>query len=133
MNHAMQEATGLEWVALTPDTILVSAPERTCLCNTDTPLARGFGTTMDHPSSPAATRRFLESCVAAAKTGMAKGGQARPPLTLLRWVYRLCGAYHTTHATPPTMQEAARLFASSGRHLLADYAISKVKKLATTR
>jgi len=42
-------------------------------------------------------------------------------------VWRLAGYYHTTHATPRLMAEAAARFATSGRYALARYALEKVR------
>jgi pyrroloquinoline quinone (PQQ) biosynthesis protein C len=42
-------------------------------------------------------------------------------------VWLLAGYYHTTHATPRLMAEAAARFAIAGRHALARYALEKVR------
>ena len=45
-----------------------------------------------------------------------------PPLTRMRWVYRLAGLYHLTHPTPTLLGLAADRFAAVGRDALAAWA-----------
>lgn len=51
-----------------------------------------------------------------------------PPPSLPRVVYRLCGRYQTTHATPPAFQRVAVRFRAAGREDLATFAEGKVRE-----
>lgn len=51
-----------------------------------------------------------------------------PPPSLPRVVYRLCGRYQTTHATPPAFQRVAARFRAAGRDDLASFAETKARE-----
>jgi hypothetical protein len=81
------------------------------------------------PASPAAkhgadplarVRVRLDRALVAAFVYASPG--AVPPLTPIRWVYRLAGLYHLTRATPALLDLAADKFAAGGRRVLADWA-----------
>jgi hypothetical protein len=67
-----------------------------------------------------ATQRFLDRAIAAA-FAYARPATV-PPLTPIRWVYRLAGLYHLTHSTPTLLERAADRFTSIGRPALAEWA-----------
>lgn len=74
--------------------------------------------------SAATTRKLLDGAIAFARRAVSSS--RRPPaLTRLRWIWRLAGLYHLTHATPRLMKKAAHHFASSGRRSLAQWAAQK--------
>jgi hypothetical protein len=55
----------------------------------------------------------------------------RPPaLTATRWVWRMAGAYHSSHHTSRLMEEAAERFTASGRQNLAQWATQKAREEA---
>ena len=120
----------IEWAQLTPETVVVATRECSWLhqldaFDPDDPFARP----MQCVGSLATTRNLLDGAISAAQqiaqeTVSQEGG--RPQLTEARWVWRLAGYYHTTHATPRLMAEAAVRFAAAGRQALADYAMEKV-------
>src|SRR5215510_934907 len=121
----------IEWAQLTPETVVVATRECSWLhqldaFDPDDPFARP----MQCVGSLATTRNLLDGAISAAQqiaqeTVSQEGG--RPQLTEARWVWRLAGYYHTTHATPRLMAEAAARFAAAGRHALASYALEKVR------
>jgi hypothetical protein len=126
--------TEIEWAQLTPQTVIVATNECAWLHHLD-PLDSDdfFAQPMRGPGGLATTRNLLNGTIGAAQQ-MARGiGQkgpspndSRPQLTEARWVWRLAGYYHTTHATPRLMAEAAVRFGAAGRQGLADYAMGKV-------
>lgn len=80
---------------------------------------------MVEPGDRARTARLLEGVVAAAQRRVPR--RTPPPkMSPIRWAWRLTGYYHTTHATPRMMAEAAARFESLGLPALAAYARSKV-------
>ncbi|MCZ6892732.1 MAG: hypothetical protein O7H40_01630 [Gammaproteobacteria bacterium] len=126
--QAVPEApSALEWVELEPGKIIVATGGRAWLHQ---PAFLGgadpFTMPMQSAGSLDSTRNLLEGAVAAAQRPALDSAQ-RPALTLLRWVWRLAGYYHTTHATPPLMGEAAELFSKRGRDDLAAYSREKVR------
>lgn len=77
--------------------------------------------------TPAATRALLSGALAAGLSRPPRSAEP-PPLTLPRVVYRLCGRYRTTHATPPAFRRMATLFRTRGRADLADFAERKARE-----
>lgn len=51
-----------------------------------------------------------------------------PPLTPVRWAYRLAGLYHLTHDTPRLLELAALRFAAAGRDILAAWARERARE-----
>lgn len=120
-------ADNVEWAQITPDTVVVADHHRAWLhrlapLTDDDP----FAAPMQGPGSPETTRHLLEGALAAGQR-LARRDQPTPPLTPLRWAWRLAGYYHTTHSTPGLMAEAAERFAAAGRQALAAYARLKVQ------
>ncbi|PCC70097.1 hypothetical protein SAMN02745121_08542 [Nannocystis exedens] len=74
----------------------------------------------------ARVRRTLDRAVAAAFV------HARPalvpPLTPVRWAYRLAGLYHLTHSTPRLLGLAAERFEAAGRGVLAGWARERARE-----
>jgi hypothetical protein len=86
---------------------------------------------MTGPGSVATTGSLLEAVVrlgARASAGPEPQAPAEPPLTPVRWAYRLCGFYQTTRVTPPLMREAAARFAGAGRAALHRWAEVKARE-----
>lgn len=123
----------IEWVRIKPNTVVVATAERAwihCPNSFDgldlTSEGDPFTLTMQGAGSLETTRNLLDGVIAAAQNSLPRVAQ-RPPLTPARWAWRLAGYFHTTHATPPLMAEAAARFAEAGRTELAEYAQSKVE------
>lgn len=117
----------IEWVKVEPNKVIVATEERAWLhrldaTNNDDPFAQP----MQLAGSLETTRQLLDGVIAAAQSLLPRAA-SRPALTGARWAWRLAGYYHTTHATPRLMAEAARRFAAIGKQELADYAKSKVE------
>ena len=121
----------IEWAQLTAETVVIATSERAWLrrldaFDSDDPFAQP----MRCVGSLATTRNLLDGAISAAqqiaREAVSPKG-ARPQLTEARWVWRLAGYYHTTHATPRLMAEAAERFAAAERHALARYALEKVR------
>src|SRR5262245_35554672 len=112
----------IEWVEIESNKVVAATGERAWLhrldrINGDDPFAqpmRGAG-------SLATTRQLLDGVIAAAQNSLPQTG-SRPTLTAARWAWRLAGYYHTTHATPALMAEAAERFAAQGKQELVEYA-----------
>jgi hypothetical protein len=88
-------------------------------------------TTSSHSSSAgtprlASVRQTLDRAVAAAFVHARPA--TVPPLTPIRWVYRLAGLYHLTHSTPGLLEIAANRFAAAGRLALADWATVRARE-----
>lgn len=117
----------LEWVRVAPELVVVAASDRAWLHSVPAFLTSDpFAQPMRGAGSPATTRNLLDGVICAAQRAVAKA-RHRPPLTVARWVWRLAGFYHTTHATPRLMAEAAARFMAAGRHELAAYAAGKAR------
>jgi hypothetical protein len=115
------------WARLAHDVLVVATPTRSFLADAGPVALHGaFLGPLDAPASPDVTRRLLDAAIGAAQR-LGSRTQPAPPLTALRWAYRLAGYYHTTHATPRLMAEAAARFAAAGRHALAAWAERKVR------
>lgn len=117
----------IEWVKVEPNKAVVATEERAWLhqlsdVNGDDP----FAEPMQEAGNLATTRQLLEGVIAAAQC-LLPHTSARPALTAERWAWRLAGYYHTTHATPRLMAEAAVRFAAMGKQELAGYSKNKVE------
>lgn len=116
----------LEWAQVSPETIVVADSARAWIHRPSFPgAADPFATAMEGAGTVGTTRNLLEGCIAAAQTAV-RIETPRPALTRARWIWRLAGYYHTTHATPHMMRIAATRFEAAGRTSLAAYAASKV-------
>ncbi|MBS1789303.1 MAG: iron-containing redox enzyme family protein [Acidobacteria bacterium] len=118
----------IEWVKVEPNQVVVATEDRAWLhqltaANSDDPFTEPMP---DMVGSLATTRHLLDGVIAAAQRSVPRAAQ-RPALTTERWAWRLAGYYHTTHATPRLMAEAAGRFAALGKQELSDYAKSKVE------
>src|SRR5690606_16126121 len=51
-----------------------------------------------------------------------------PPLTPLRWIWRLVGYYHLTHSTTALLELAAQRFAAAGQPALAGWASERARE-----
>lgn len=119
--------TTLEWLRVTPAMIVVATSERAWLHQVKTfDPSDPFARPMNCEGSFATTRNLLDGVICAAQKSIARAERA-PSLTLARWVWRLAGYHHTTHATPRLMARAAEHFAASGRIHLAQYAARKAR------
>ncbi|MCI0392656.1 MAG: iron-containing redox enzyme family protein [Acidobacteria bacterium] len=117
----------IEWAQLTAETVVIATSERAWLRLLDTfDSDDPFAQPMRCAGSLATTRNLMDGAISAAQQVISPNS-ARPQLTEARWVWRLAGYYHTTHATPRLMAEAAERFAAAGRHSLARYALEKVR------
>jgi hypothetical protein len=119
----------MEWVRIAPDKVVVATANRAWLHRLDP--ARNddpFAQPMVGVGSVATTKRLLDGVIAYAAT---VSSSLRPPaLTRTRWVWRLAGAYHSSHHTSRLMEEAAQRFAASGRKSLAQWAAQKAREEA---
>lgn len=118
----MQESD-LTWARIAPGKIVVATSTRAFLHEDTSAFGGPFSIPPEGPASLAATRFLLDGAVGAAQ----REGPAPPrrALTLAGWVHRLAGYFHTTHATPPRMIEAAERFEAEGRAALAAWALGK--------
>lgn len=127
MERSILNTTTLEWARLTPQLIVVANNAEAWIHHPDSFAAFDlFNVPMECDGSVETTRNLLEGALCAAQQAIAqeRKGKRTPhvPLTLARWVWRLAGYYHTTHATPALMAEAAERFTIIGRYDLAEYA-----------
>lgn len=117
----------IEWVKVEPNQVVVATEERAWLhqlanANGDDP----FAGPMQEAGNLATIRQLLDGVIAVAQSSTLRTA-TRPSLTPARWAWRLAGYYHTTHATPRLMAEAAGCFAALGKQELAEYSKSKVE------
>jgi len=112
----------VEWFEVELGKVIVANPEGASL-HVLNPLGGSdpFADPMDGPASSATTRNLLEGVLGFVQTNY-KSTEPRPPLTPLRWVWRLAGYYHSTTQTSPLMAEVAKKFDAGGRLDLANYA-----------
>ncbi len=117
----------IEWVKVEPNKAVVATEERAWLHQlTDANGNDPFAEPMQGAGNLATTRQLLDGVIAAAQCLLPRT-VTRPALTAERWAWRLAGYYHTTHATPRLMAEAAKRFAATGKQEMADYSKSKVE------
>lgn len=82
---------------------------------------------MQGPGSLPTTRNLLDGAVGAGQRSVAPA-EPPPPLTALRWAFRLAGYYHTTRVTPGLMEQARDRFAAAGKNSLALWAETKARE-----
>jgi hypothetical protein len=118
----------IEWLDVAPGIRVIATPAGATRSR-----SHGFGhdpfaTPMQGPGSPETTHWLLEAAIALAaeqqRPPRSSPGEAR--LAPSVWAYRLCGYFHTTHATRRLLPAVARRFKASGRTLLASWAEQKV-------
>ncbi len=126
---AQAASMAMEWAAVAPGRVVVATADNTWI---HTPVFSGqpdvFALPMTAPGTLVTTRRLLDGAIAAASRDAPASPGPRPPLTALRWAWRLAGYYCTTHATPRLMARAAERFESQGRAQLAAWARDKVRE-----
>lgn len=122
----------LEWAQVSPSLVIVATADRAFRHTLLPGLGHDvFASPMAGPGTPATTRRLLDGVIGAAQAAVARGPQAAPPpLTVLRWIWRLAGYHCTTHVTPGLMAEASARFAQRGRRQLAAWAAEKAREEA---
>ncbi len=123
-------AAALEWAAVGPDAVIVATPRRAWLHRPEPWGPDPFRAPMTHaPGDRAATGWLLEGAVA---LGARAAGPAPspPPLSRLRWIWRLAGLYHLTTHTPGLLRVAEAKFRAAGRAALADWAAKKAREEA---
>src|SRR3982751_6035735 len=130
METKLKEASGtsLEWVRVMPEVVVVATNERVWLHQIKTfDPSDPFAGPMHCEGSFATTRNLLDGAICAGQRSVAKTAHT-PSLTLARWVWRLAGYHHTTHATPRLMTVAAERFAAAGGTPFGQYAGRKAQK-----
>lgn len=121
----------IEWAEVAPGTIVVADEDRAWLhARSIGGGSEPFSMPMQGPGSLATTRNLLDGAVGAGQRSVVLGapGEPPPPLTELRWAFRLAGYYHTTHATPSLMEQAQARFAAAGDDSLAHWAETKARE-----
>lgn len=111
----------IDWARLDPHTVVIATPLRAWRAGGAPEVAR------PRQAGLATTRRLLDGAIALAQR-LAPAADPPPPLSPLRWVWRLAGYYHLTHATPRLMAEAAERFAARGEPELAAWAAEKARE-----
>ena len=118
----------IEWLDVAPGIRVIATPEGATRSQ-----AHGFGhdpfaTPMQGPGFPETTYWLLEAAIALAaeqpRPQRSSPGEVR--LAPALWAYRLCGYFHTTHATRRLLPAVARRFRALGRTLLASWAEQKL-------
>lgn len=127
--------SALEWVEVSPGKTVVASIDRAWLHIRTGVFGGGDAFLLpmsgSSPAHPEAFRKLLDGVIGTAQQDAAQGNAAPPPpLSPERWVYRLLGYYHTTHATPPLMEEAHQRFRAAGRPALAQWAKTKAREEA---
>lgn len=115
----------LEWVELGPRTLLLADDHRAYLARDG---RRPPGDDAGAGASPARIAALLDGAIAAA-FGYAREVEV-PPLTAIRWAFRLAGLYHLTRSTPSLLRHAAATFAAAGRVGLARWAYVRAEEEA---
>lgn len=81
-----------------------------------------FDESLPKAGNAAVTRQTMAAAIYAglpAGLDPAEATARTRPLGLLRYVYSLATAYHTTHATPPTLRRAAGFLEARAKHVAA--------------
>ena len=112
----------IEWFEVEPGKVIVARVEGASL-HLLHPLGGPdpFASPMEGAGSPATTRNLLDGVLGYVQKTY-RISEPRPPLTPLRWVWRLAGYYHSTTETAPLMANVAERFEAGGRAMLANYA-----------
>ena len=118
----------VEWARVSPGRIVVASATRAWVVPPSGGLPGLFDGPMEGPGSTVTTRRLLDGAIAAARPERPPGVSSAPTLTATTWIWRLCGYYCTTHATPLLLREAADRFHASGRPELAAWAETKARE-----
>ena len=123
----------LEWARVADDEVIVADTRRAWLHRPD-PLAAHdvFAAPMQGPGGLETTEQLLEGAIGAGLRAarLAAGDVTPPPLTLERWLWRLCGLYHMTTRTPGLLAEAEAKFRAAGRPALAEWAAERRREEA---
>lgn len=116
-------STALAWAQVAPGAVVVATAERAWLHHPHNP-TDPFWFPMTGVGDEASTARLLEGAIGA---GLRAGRSTTPPppLTRIRYIWRLVAYYHLTHHTPGLMRVAAERFAAAGRPELAAWAAEK--------
>ena len=115
----------LESVQIAPDKVIMATADKVWIyqpssANDEDDLT----SSVSRPQQVTATQKLLDTAIVLAKRTISSPPQV-PPLTPVRWVWRLASQYPLTHATPPLMEEAAERFTVTGRNPLAQWAAHK--------
>jgi len=116
----------IRWARVAPGKVVVATRFRVMLHEEQDYFSPPFSLPDPSPASLEVTKLLLDGAVGAAQRAEVPKAPAAP-LTPLRWTFRLAGYYHTTHATPPLMAEAAARFRAEDRPALAAWAEKKVR------
>lgn len=111
----------IDWARIDPHTVVIATPQRAWRAGAAPEVAS------PERAGLATTRRLLDGAIALAQR-LAPAAPPPPPLSPLRWVWRLAGYYHLTHATPRLMAEAADRFAAIHEPALAAWAAEKARE-----
>lgn len=113
----------LEWARVAPDRIVVATTTGAWVHHPDPDgLPDTFDEPMVGPGGFETTTWLLDGAIGAAAFGRSPH-RAAPPLTPLRWLWRLAGYYRTTEATSRLLPLAARRFGAAGRRELEAWAV----------
>ena len=118
----MPAPSAVEWFEVEPGKVVV-ATSRGASLHALNPLGGPdpFASPMTGPGSRATTRNLLDGILGFVQRSY-RTNEPRPPLTPLRWVWRLAGYYHSTTHTSPLMARVAEKFEAGGHELLGNYA-----------
>jgi hypothetical protein len=115
------QSQDIDWARLDPRTVVIATPQRAWVADT----APAYHQTSR--ASIATTRKLLDGAIALAQR-QTPAGEPPPPLSPLRWLWRLAGYYQLTRATPRLMAEAADRFLATGEPELAAWAAEKARE-----
>ncbi|MBM3464316.1 MAG: iron-containing redox enzyme family protein [Armatimonadetes bacterium] len=114
----------MQWAELTPGQVVVATDERAWI-HAPAP-GDPFLEPMRGMASLASTRNLLDGALEAGARAVARPEE--PPLTPLRWAWRLVWQFHTTHPTAGLMREAAERFHSLGRAEMGECCARKAEE-----
>ena len=115
-------AGSVQWARVSPDRIVVATATGAWVHRPDADGLPGpFDDAMVGPGTFDTTRWLLDGAIGAAAFGRAPDRVA-PPLTPIRWLWRLAGYYHTTEATSRLLPVATRRFGAARRRALEAWA-----------
>ena len=113
----------VEWARVAPRRIVVATRSGAWVHRPRMDSLPGpFDEAMDGPGTVDTTRWLLDGAIGAAAFGRS-ASRTTPPLTPIRWLWRLAGYYRTTEATSRLLPLAARRFGAAGRRPLQQWAL----------
>lgn len=107
---------------ISPQPIIVARQDGFFMCRSGDLRTIGQALTSNETNDSALIQQLLAGCLFAAQQNRVVSEPRESEPSVINHVYGLCAAYHTTHATPPTLRRARDQFLALGDKSAADCA-----------